>query len=103
VVDLVVTVMRATRFMLSTCCAMVLALGLLFLLAALDDAYSPGLPPAWFRYFVLMVEWPSTATALVLHQDPPAGICAWTLLAVTGLFWGAVGEFVFALNNARKP
>jgi hypothetical protein len=81
---------------------MAIVVGLTFLLAVLDDAYSPGLPPGLFRYFVLIVAWPLAVTSLLLHHDPPPGICWWLLLALAGLFWGGVGEFVIMLKNARK-
>jgi hypothetical protein len=95
--------MRAKRLVLSSCLAAVIVIGLVFTLALLDDAYSPALPPAFFRYGVLVVAWPFALTSALLHHDPPPGICWWVLLALAGLFWGAVTECLFRLRNARKP
>jgi hypothetical protein len=93
--------MKMRRLILSSCCASVAAFGLTFLLAALDDAYSPHLPPAIFRFIIAVVDWPFVAVSALLHSDPPPGICWWLLLVVTGLFWGAVTETIFSLRQAR--
>ena len=95
--------MKAKRLVLSSCLAAAIVIGLVFTMALLDDAYSPGLPPASFRYGVFIVAWPFVLTSALLHHDPPPGICWWALFALTGLFWGAVTECFFILRYARKP
>jgi hypothetical protein len=93
--------MKIRRLILSSYCASVAAFGLMFLLAVLDDAYSPNLPPAVFRFIILVVDWPFVTVSALLHTDPPPGICWWVLLGVTGLFWGAVAEIIFTLKKTR--
>jgi hypothetical protein len=93
--------MKIHRLILISCCAAIVALGLIFLLAVLDDAYSPHLPPAFFRFVVLVFDWPFCTISALLHGDPPPGICWWILIGVTGLFWGAVVEFIFTLKKKR--
>ena len=93
--------MKMRRLFFSSCIASVAAFGLTFLLAVLDDAYSPSLPPAIIRFVILAFEWPFVAVSAMLHSDPTPGICWWVLLGVTGLFWGAVAEIVFSLRHER--
>jgi hypothetical protein len=95
--------MRAKRLFLSSTCATVVVLGLICVLAVLDDTFSPNLPPGFVRYVVLIAAWPFAVTSAVLHGDPPPGLCWWVLLAASGLFWGAAGELLLVLKNARKP
>jgi len=95
--------MRAKRLVLTSCLAAAVVIGLVYTLALLDDAYSPALPPAFFRYGVLIAAWPFAVTSALLHHDPPPGICSWALLALAGLFWGTVTECFFILKYARKP
>jgi hypothetical protein len=94
--------MKLRRLIVSSCCATIVAFILFFLLAVLDDEFSPNLPPAFFRYPVLLVNWPFAAVTLLLRSDPPAGLCWWALWGLTGLFWGSVAEFIFTVKKTRK-
>jgi hypothetical protein len=94
--------MRVRRIIAVSCCATGIAFVLLFLLAVLDDEYSPALPPVLFRWVVLVVDWPLYVTSKILHRDPPPGICWWALLFAAGLFWGFVVEIFFVLKKACK-
>jgi hypothetical protein len=93
--------MRVGRFIFSSFCATVIVVGLVFLLAEVNDAYAPNLPPVLFRYLVLLAAWPFAITSIILHHDPPAGVCWWVLTLVAGLFWGFIIEFIFVLKKVR--
>jgi hypothetical protein len=93
--------MKIDRFIFSSCCATTIAVAMLFLLAMLDDAYSPGLPPIIFRSVVLVIDWPLTVSSIMLHHDPPS-ICFWPLLIFAGLFWGFIVEIIFLLKKVSR-
>jgi hypothetical protein len=74
----------------------------MFLVAVLDDSLADGSPITLFSFMVVAVfDWPFVAISGLLHHDPPAGFCWWFLLAVTGLFWGTIVEFIFVQKDAR--
>ncbi len=95
--------MRTKRFIVSSLCASTAVLGLIFLVAMVDDSFSPSPPPKALQYVLAVAAWPFAITSAILHGDPPPGLCWWLLLAVTGLFWGGVCETLFVVKNARSP
>ncbi len=95
--------MRAKRFLLTSLCASAALVGLLFLVAIVDDSLSPSPPPRALQCVLLVAAWPFALTSALLHGDPPPGLCWWLLVAATGLFWGGVGEAVGLLRHAKHP
>ncbi len=83
---------------------MIVVLGLfLWLIYGFPDHLNPtDAPPTIgneiLRHVCMTALWPFAITSLILHGDPPLGICWLLLWIVTGLFWGFVIELVFMLK-----
>ena len=95
--------MRTKRFIVTSLCASAAVLGLICLVAMVDDSSSPNPPPRALQVVLTVAAWPFAITSALLHGDPPPGLCWWLLLAATGLFWGGTCETLFVVKNARRP